>query len=133
MLRSRRRSSAPPPKGLNAKMAATRLASRSTPRTARMATRGSFHLSVARLPDRLKFLGIVHGEAIAEQGLRLRRRLINILGDGAEQLRTFKRPVEIDDRLRTLRAYLQAEDNLVASGNVGLDVEHLHVGRQGLF
>src|ERR1019366_605797 len=128
-LRSRRRSSAPPPNGLNAITAATRLASRRTPRTARMATRGSFHLSA----ERLKFLSIIHRKAIAVQRLGLGRRLINILGDAAEQVRTLQRFVEQDHRLGTLRAYLQAQGDLIASGHVGLNIQHLDVGRHGFF
>src|ERR1019366_7905555 len=128
-LRSRRRSSAPPPNGLKASTAATRLASRRTPRTARMATRGSFHLR----PERLKFLGIIHREAIAVQRLGLGRRLINILRDAAEQVRTLQRFVELDHRLGALRACLQAQNHLIASGHVGLNIEHLDVGRHSLF
>src|ERR1035438_6755292 len=95
MLRSRRRSSAPPPKGLKAMTATTRLASRRAPRTARMATRGSLQWR----PARLKFLGIIHRKAVAVQGLGLGGRLINVLGDAAEQVRTLQRLVEQDHRL----------------------------------
>src|SRR5260370_4497367 len=128
-LRSRRRSSAPPPKGLKAMTAATRLASRRMPRTARIATRGSFHLS----SERLKFLGIIHRKTIAVQRLGLRRWLIDILGDAAEQIRTLQRLVELDHRLRFLGAHLQAEYQLVAPGDVGLNIEHLYARRPGLF
>src|SRR5260370_38147691 len=129
VLRSRRRSSAPPPKGLKAMTAATRLGSRRMPRSARIATRGSFHLS----SERLKFLGIIHRKTIAVQRLGLRRWLIDILGDAAEQIRTLQRLVELDHGLRLIGAHLQAEDHLVAAGGGRLNIEDLDVGRHGLF
>ena len=58
---SRRRSSADPPNGLNAIIAAARLAASSAPITPRMATRGSLMAAPATFaPPSLKFLGIGH-------------------------------------------------------------------------
>src|SRR6266545_1813660 len=129
----RRRSSAEPPKGLKAQMAAPRLAASNSPSTAREMTRGSRTCTPVRPSlDRLKLLGIVHTHPVAVQGLGLRRGQAAVEVGGAEQRRRFERLEQLDGRFRRFGPHVHVQGDLILCVDKGADGNHPDVVGEGL-